>query len=104
MVVEGTVGTDPEGADVRRRLGPGGFPERDWILAELAQKEIVVNVSYPWPIHLMRGYAFLGYCEGDLPQTEAVARAIFSLPMCPTLKEEEQDRVCEVLWKTLKQG
>ncbi len=77
-------------------------PARDHILAELAKRDILVNVSYPWPIHIMRGYAFLGYREGDLPHTEAAAREIFSLPMYPTLMDEEQDRVCEVLREILK--
>jgi dTDP-3-amino-2,3,6-trideoxy-4-keto-D-glucose/dTDP-3-amino-3,4,6-trideoxy-alpha-D-glucose/dTDP-2,6-dideoxy-D-kanosamine transaminase len=45
----------------------------------------------------MRGYAHLGYREGALPLTERAAREIFSLPMYPSLTNEEQDRVCGAL-------
>jgi len=72
-------------------------PERDRIIEELAKREILVNVSYRWPIHMMRAYEWLGYQEGDLPETEAAAREIFSLPMFPTLSESEQATVCAAL-------
>ena len=56
-------------------------PDRDRIIAELAKRDVVVNVSYPWPIHVMRAYESLGYRQGDFPETEAAANEIFSLPM-----------------------
>lgn len=70
---------------------------RDAVMRELAAHDILVNISYPWPIHTMRGYASLGYAEGSLPVTERAAREIFSLPMYPSLTDAEQDRVCDVL-------
>ena len=45
----------------------------------------------------MRGYSYLGYSEGDLPNTEKVSKEIFSLPMYPALSFEDQDVVCSVL-------
>ncbi len=72
-------------------------PERDHIIEELAKRDIVVNVSYPWPIHTMRAYEWLGYTEGELPQTEAAAKEIFSLPMYPSLSEDAQTKVCDAL-------
>jgi aminotransferase EvaB len=75
--------------------------QRDTVIEELAKREIVVNVSYRWPIHTMRAYAWLEYKDGDLPQTEAAMREIFSLPMYPTLAGEDQDRVCGALHKIL---
>jgi aminotransferase EvaB len=76
-------------------------PERERIIAELAKRDIIVNVSYRWPIHTMRGYAELGYAEGDLPHTETVMREIFSLPMYPALSDGEQDAVCVALHEIL---
>lgn len=76
-------------------------PERDRIIAELAKREILVNICYPWPIHTMRGYASLGYREGDLPETEAAARQVFSLPLYPTLTDAQQDTVCRALGEIL---
>jgi aminotransferase EvaB len=72
-------------------------PARDHIIKELATRDIHVNVSYPWPIHTMRGYRYLGYKEGDLPVTEAAAKRIFSLPMYPALTDTQQDAVSGAL-------
>ena len=72
-------------------------PRRDHIISALKAREILINISYPWPIHTMRGYQHLNYHEGDLPHTEAAAREIFSLPMFPSLTEEEVDRVCQAV-------
>jgi len=72
-------------------------PQRDKIIEELKKKDIHVNISYPWPIHMMEGYKCLGYNEKDLPNTELMSQQIFSLPMYPTLTNEEQDYVIESL-------
>jgi len=76
-------------------------PKRDEIIDILKENDIFVNISYPWPIHTMLGYQYLGYVEGDLPETEKAAREIFSLPMYPTLELEEQDFVIDVLKRIL---
>jgi aminotransferase EvaB len=75
--------------------------ERDRIMAELKIAEIFLNISYPWPIHTMRAYQYLGGKEGDLPVTEALAKTVFSLPIYPTLAEEEVDIVCKELERSL---
>lgn len=75
--------------------------ERDRIIRELGERDILVNISYPWPIHTMRGYSYLGYKEGDFPETEKAAREIFSLPMYPKLSLEDQDKVFEALGEIL---
>ena len=74
-------------------------PRRDEIMARLREQGIHLNISYPWPNHVMPGFADLGYPEGSLPHTEAAAKEIFSLPMYPTLTFEAQDRVCAALRK-----
>lgn len=77
-------------------------PKREYIMEELKKNNIFVNISYPWPIHIMEGYRYLGYKEGDFPETEAAAKEIFSLPMYPTLKDEEVKYISEVLHGILK--
>ena len=77
-------------------------PARDAILRELAARDILVNVSYRWPIHTMPAYAHSDYPEGSLPETEQAAQEIFSLPMYPSLTDAEQDRVCEALLGILR--
>ena len=74
---------------------------RDAVLAKLADRDVHLSASYPWPIHTMRGYAFLGYSAGDLPESERAASEVLSLPMYPSLSEETQDRVCEALAEAL---
>ncbi len=71
--------------------------ERERILAKLAEREIVLNVSYPWPIHTMKAYAEFGEGAGSLPVSEAMADQIFSLPMYPALSEAQQQNVVDAL-------
>ncbi len=76
-------------------------PDRDKIIQRLAEKDIHLNISYPWPIHTMTGYSYLGCKDGDLPITEKNSNTIFSLPMYPTLTDEEQNIVINSLIKIL---
>lgn len=76
-------------------------PRRDEIMQGLRGRGINLNISYPWPNHVMPGFADLGYAEGSLPHTEAAAREIFSLPLYPALTFEMQDRVCAALRELL---
>ena len=78
-------------------------PRRDIIMTKLRENNIFVNISYPWPIHTMTGYEYLGYREGDLPETEMAAREIFSLPMYPTLTDEEVMTVSNVLHQIFRE-
>ncbi|HOU36135.1 MAG TPA: DegT/DnrJ/EryC1/StrS family aminotransferase [Candidatus Omnitrophota bacterium] len=76
--------------------------QRDRIIDELKQKDILVNVSYPWPIHTMTGYRYLGYRRGDLPHTEKAAKEIFSLPLYPSLTGSQQMNVIDTLKSIMK--
>jgi aminotransferase EvaB len=78
--------------------------ERDRIREALAQAGIGTGIHYPHPIHLMRGFRFLGYTSGSLPQTEALAQHILSLPMYPELTEADVDQVCAVLNRVVGEG
>jgi aminotransferase EvaB len=72
-------------------------PERDRIISQLASREIMLNVSYPWPIHIMPAYSAFGAGVGSLPVSEAAAEQIFSLPMYPALTQAQQQVVVEAL-------
>lgn len=76
-------------------------PRRDEIIARLKERDIHLNVSYPWPVHTMSGFRHLGYGPGSLPVTERLATEIFSLPMYPSLPADEQDRVIGALHDVL---
>jgi dTDP-3-amino-2,3,6-trideoxy-4-keto-D-glucose/dTDP-3-amino-3,4,6-trideoxy-alpha-D-glucose/dTDP-2,6-dideoxy-D-kanosamine transaminase len=66
---------------------------RDELMSFLTAQGIESRINYPTPIHLMSGYAFLGYPPGSLPVTEQLAGEILSLPLYPELPEVDQDEV-----------
>ena len=74
---------------------------RDTVLGKLAERDIQLSASYPWPIHTMRGYASLGYSVGDFPESERAANEVLSLPMYPGLSDDVQLRVCGALAEVL---
>jgi aminotransferase EvaB len=77
-------------------------PDREAVIAALAERGISVGIHYPWPIHTMPAYRHFGGGEGSLPVTEQAARQIFSLPMYPSLTDTDQDRVCDALAASLR--
>ncbi|MET9933548.1 MULTISPECIES: DegT/DnrJ/EryC1/StrS family aminotransferase [unclassified Streptomyces] len=78
-------------------------PRRGEIIRQLAERhDISLNISYPWPVHTMRGFAHLGVPPGSLPVTERLARRIFSLPMYPSLSEGLQEKVIAALRDVLR--
>ncbi len=70
---------------------------RDGLMAFLAEQGVESRINYPWPVHLMRGYSFLGGREGDLPVTERLAKTILSLPIYPEMPLEDALRVVELV-------
>ena len=76
-------------------------PRRDEILEKLLNYDIRLNISYRWPIHTMPPFKQFLSKNQNLPETEKAADQIFSLPMYPSLKEEDQDKVIEVLQSIL---
>ncbi|MET8830743.1 DegT/DnrJ/EryC1/StrS family aminotransferase [Streptomyces sp. NPDC004610] len=77
-------------------------PERDRIIEAMKDHGIHLNISYPWPVHTMTGFAHLGYREGALPVTERLAGEIFSLPMYPSLPGGLQDKVVAALREVVR--
>jgi UDP-2-acetamido-2-deoxy-ribo-hexuluronate aminotransferase len=67
------------------------------IQEKLKERGIPSAIYYPRPLHLQTAFAFLGYGKGDFPVSEDCAARIFSLPMHPYLKPEEQERIAEIV-------
>jgi dTDP-4-amino-4,6-dideoxygalactose transaminase len=72
-------------------------PRRDALAAALAQCGIATMIHYPVPPHLQPAYASLGFAAGSLPIAEALHREVLSLPMGPTMRLEDVDRVVEAI-------
>ncbi len=63
----------------------------------LKDRSIQSSIHYP-PVHLFSYYRDrFGFAEGMLPNTEDVASRLITLPLYPTMTEEQVDMVCEVL-------
>ncbi len=63
----------------------------------LDQGQIPTAIYYPKPLHLQEAFSFLPYSSGDFPICENVAQRIFSLPMHPYLKLEDQEKIAQTL-------
>ena len=77
---------------------------REAVQAALAKENIGTGIHYPIPLHLQKAYANQGYRAGDFPVTEKAAERILSLPMFPTLSEEDQVRVVETLIRVVRES
>jgi len=74
-------------------------PQRKKIMHYLKDNDIFCNISYPYPIHSMKGYSYLNKKISDLPITNKLSKQIFSLPMYPELDTIKLEKVINTLNK-----
>jgi dTDP-4-amino-4,6-dideoxygalactose transaminase len=67
------------------------------LLAKLAKAGVPTSIYYPVPLHLQPAYANLAYAPGAMPQSEAVAGRVFSIPMHPYLTAEAQQEIAAAM-------
>lgn len=70
---------------------------RQAIFNKLSEHGIPWAVYYPVPLHLQKAFAYLGYHINDFPVSEDISERIFSLPMHPYLKKEDQQKIADVV-------
>jgi UDP-2-acetamido-2-deoxy-ribo-hexuluronate aminotransferase len=72
---------------------------RSQLQGKLKKEGIPTAVYYPTPLHLQTAFADLGYKVGDFPISEDYSKRIFSIPMHPYLKPDDQKRIVAVIDK-----
>ena len=77
----------------------GSHKKREELVDKLTKNDIPNVIYYKYPIHLMKGFNYLGYKDGDFPISENLSETIVSLPMHPYLSETEIDLTIEKLKK-----
>jgi dTDP-4-amino-4,6-dideoxygalactose transaminase len=66
---------------------------RDELQEFLKKRGIGNSVYYPLPLHMQPCFAYLGYEEGDFPESERAAKEVVSLPVYPELTDSQRDEV-----------
>jgi dTDP-4-amino-4,6-dideoxygalactose transaminase len=78
-------------------------PQRDRLVGYLKDQGVSTGLHYPTPVHLQPCYAQLGMGAGSLPETEAIASRVVSLPMFAEITTEQIDYVCARIKKFFTQ-
>ena len=88
---------DPPGTAVRQAYHTFVIlaERRDHLKAWLLERGIQVAIHYPVPVHLQKGYQFLGYRKGDFPNVEYQADHMLTLPIHEYLTEQQIDYVID---------
>jgi len=68
----------------------------------LVTRGIQTMIYYPLSLHLQRAYNFLGYKEGDFPESEKAQEEVISLPIYPELREEQMQEVVQSIGEFVK--
>ena len=72
-------------------------PIRDSLARFLRSRDVETGLHYPTPVHRQPAFANTPAAECELPVTETLARTCLSLPLSPTLRPDQVERVIEAV-------
>lgn len=72
---------------------------RDDLFEHLNSNGVGARIYYPTPVHMQPAYKSLGYEVGTSPVAESVSKQVISLPVHPTLKKAELNKIVAVMEK-----
>ena len=70
---------------------------REALRSFLDDRGVATAVHYPFPIHRTEAYAALGLGEESLPVAERLAEQICTLPLFPSMSDDEVAQVIEAV-------
>ena len=70
---------------------------RDELCQYLKNREIGHEVYYSIPLHQQECFSFLGYRQGDFPQSERAAKESLALPIFPELTSRQQEHIVSII-------
>jgi dTDP-3-amino-3,4,6-trideoxy-alpha-D-glucose transaminase len=101
---EGLAGTSVQLPDPARPDGDHVYhlfivrtTQRDALREHLDAHGVSSAVHYPFPIHRTEAYADLGLAEGSLPVAERLAEEILTLPLYPTMSDQDVTRIVDAV-------
>ncbi len=71
--------------------------KREAFRAHLTAKGIGHGVYYPLPLHLQKCFSYLGYKQGDFPESEKAANEVVSIPIYPELTDAQKQEVVQAI-------
>ena len=76
--------------------------DRDRVVEKFDRAGIGWAIHYPVPFPLQKALDYLGYKQGDVPQSEQASREVLSIPMYPELTEQQMDKVVSTISNALR--
>jgi len=70
---------------------------RDELKQHLQDQKIGCEIYYPVPLHIQECFEYLGYKNGDIPNSEKAASSVISIPVYPEMEPAEQEHVAKTI-------